>query len=175
MNTKVDMTYRFSWDVEPTDEQLSVIMEEVAEEARCGREKVAKPVIENIKKEVAQEAIENIEKEYVRMLDRKTVLLDICQRMTLNPERDYTSEELLSTISGLTGQKGGSRNTIAVLCDTLSFWERESAIAIIRDGQRIVAPRLTPENIEKFMFRLTDAGKRIYFTLAHNKPNIHHT
>jgi len=51
MNTKVDMTYSFLQDDEPTDEQLLVIMQEVAEEARLGREKVAKQVVENIKRE----------------------------------------------------------------------------------------------------------------------------
>ena len=40
MNTKVDMTYSFLQDNEPTDEQLLVIMQEVAEEARLGREKM---------------------------------------------------------------------------------------------------------------------------------------
>ena len=54
MDTKVDMTYRFLWDSEPTDEQLLVIMEEVAEEARRSREKVARQVIENIKHEYAR-------------------------------------------------------------------------------------------------------------------------
>ena len=51
MDTKVDMTYRFLWDTEPTDEQLLVIMEEVAEEARQSRQKVAKMIIENIEQE----------------------------------------------------------------------------------------------------------------------------
>jgi len=54
MNTKVDMTYSFLQDDEPTDEQLLVIMNEVAEEARRGREKVAKQVIENIESECAR-------------------------------------------------------------------------------------------------------------------------
>jgi len=51
MNTKIDMTYSFLRDDEPTDEQLLVIMHEVAEEARQGREKVAKQIIENIERE----------------------------------------------------------------------------------------------------------------------------
>ena len=50
MNTKVDMTYRFLWDVEPTDEQLLVIMQEVAEEARHKQEELAKQVTENIRR-----------------------------------------------------------------------------------------------------------------------------
>ena len=54
MDTKVDMTYSFLWDSEPTDEQLQVIMEEVAEEARNSHEKVAKQVIENIEREYAR-------------------------------------------------------------------------------------------------------------------------
>ena len=55
MNTKVDMTYSFLRDDEPTDEQLLVIMQEVAEEAHLGR------------KRVAQQVIENIEREYIRV------------------------------------------------------------------------------------------------------------
>jgi len=51
MNTKVDMTYSFLQDDEPTDEQLLVIMQEVAEEARLENEKIAKQVIVNIKNE----------------------------------------------------------------------------------------------------------------------------
>ena len=53
MDAKVDMTYRFLWDSEPTDEQLLVIMQEVADEVRQSREKVARLVIENIKHEYA--------------------------------------------------------------------------------------------------------------------------
>ncbi|MDR2498363.1 MAG: hypothetical protein LBD28_02870 [Tannerellaceae bacterium] len=34
MKKEVDMTYRFTWDTEPTDEQLQQLMEEVAEEVR---------------------------------------------------------------------------------------------------------------------------------------------
>ena len=45
------MTYRFVQDDEPTDEQLRVIMREVAEDARRGHEKIAKQVIENIERE----------------------------------------------------------------------------------------------------------------------------
>jgi len=55
MKAKVDMTYNFLWDDEPSDEQLLVIMQEVAEEARRER------------KDVAQLVIENIEREYVRI------------------------------------------------------------------------------------------------------------
>ena len=51
MSTHVDMTYRFLWDSEPTDEQLQVIMEEVAEEARRVQERVAEQVLENIERE----------------------------------------------------------------------------------------------------------------------------
>ena len=56
MNTspKVDMTYSFLWDDEPTDEQLQVIMQEVAEEARRNQEESTKLVIENIKRETAR-------------------------------------------------------------------------------------------------------------------------
>ena len=51
MDTKVDMTYRFLWDSEPTDEQLLIIMQEVGEDVRQSREKVARQVIENIRRE----------------------------------------------------------------------------------------------------------------------------
>jgi hypothetical protein len=51
MDTKVDMTYSFMQDDEPTDEQLLVIMQEVAEEARQKREEIAQQVIENIERE----------------------------------------------------------------------------------------------------------------------------
>jgi len=51
MNASVDMTYRFTWDTEPTDEQLLVIMQEVGEEARLKSEKIAKQIIENIGRE----------------------------------------------------------------------------------------------------------------------------
>jgi hypothetical protein len=54
METKVDMTYRFLWDSEPTEEQLLVIMQEVAEDVRHSQEIVAKQVLENIKKESAR-------------------------------------------------------------------------------------------------------------------------
>jgi hypothetical protein len=56
MDTKVDMTYSFLQDEEPTDEQLLVIMQEVAEEARRGREEVARQVIENIERECIRSA-----------------------------------------------------------------------------------------------------------------------
>jgi len=51
MNTNVDMTYRFLWDTEPTDEQLHVIMKEVEEEARRKSEQIAKQIIENLERE----------------------------------------------------------------------------------------------------------------------------
>jgi len=51
MTTKVDMTYSFLQDDEPTDEQLQVIMEEVAEEARLERVDIARQIIENIERE----------------------------------------------------------------------------------------------------------------------------
>jgi len=54
MSANVDMTYRFVWDSEPTDEQLLVIMQEVGEEARLGSEKIAQQIIENIKRESAR-------------------------------------------------------------------------------------------------------------------------
>jgi hypothetical protein len=51
MKTNVDMTYRFTQNDEPTDEQLHVIMQEVADDARRGHEEVAKQVLENIQDE----------------------------------------------------------------------------------------------------------------------------
>jgi len=60
MKTKVDMTYRFLWDSEPTEEQLLVIMQEVAEDVRHSQEIVAKQVLENIKEESAR--LSSIEK-----------------------------------------------------------------------------------------------------------------
>ena len=54
METKVDMTYRFLWDSEPTDEQLLVLMQEVGEEVRRNREKIAKQILENIRRESAK-------------------------------------------------------------------------------------------------------------------------
>ena len=54
MNANIDMTYSFLQDDEPTDEQLLVLMQEVAEDARCRQERIAKQVIENIKNESAR-------------------------------------------------------------------------------------------------------------------------
>jgi len=54
MDTKVDMTYSFLQDDEPTDEQLFAIMQEVAEEARRGREEATRQVIENIEREYSR-------------------------------------------------------------------------------------------------------------------------
>ena len=51
MSTDVDMTYRFVWDSEPTDEQLLVIMQEVGEEARRKCESISKQIAENIERE----------------------------------------------------------------------------------------------------------------------------
>ena len=51
MDTKINMTYCFKQDNEPTEEQLHVIMQEVAEDARRGHEEVAKQVILNIERE----------------------------------------------------------------------------------------------------------------------------
>lgn len=51
MSANVDMTYRFTWDSEPTDEQLLVLMQEVGEEARQKSEKIAKQIAENIERE----------------------------------------------------------------------------------------------------------------------------
>ena len=54
MNKKVDMTYSFLWDSEPTEEQLLVIMQEVAEEAQLNRKKMASMTVKNIEQESAR-------------------------------------------------------------------------------------------------------------------------
>ena len=54
MNTKVDMTYSFLRDDEPTEEQLLAIMQEVGEDVRRQHAEVSKQVIENIKREYAR-------------------------------------------------------------------------------------------------------------------------
>ena len=54
MEKEVDMTYRFLWDSEPTDEQLFFLMQEVAKDVQLKQEKIAKLVIENIKQESAR-------------------------------------------------------------------------------------------------------------------------
>ncbi|GHV51636.1 hypothetical protein FACS1894181_13780 [Bacteroidia bacterium] len=51
MNNTVDMTYSFLSDEEPTEEQLQVIMEEVAEDARRGHEEVRKQIIDKLESE----------------------------------------------------------------------------------------------------------------------------
>ena len=51
MSAKVDMTYSFLQDDEPTDEQLQVIMQGVAENVRREREIINRQVIENIERE----------------------------------------------------------------------------------------------------------------------------
>jgi hypothetical protein len=54
MDKTIDMTYRFLWDSEPTDEQLLVIMQEVGEDVHQSREKIAKQVLRNIENEYAR-------------------------------------------------------------------------------------------------------------------------
>jgi len=54
MSASVDMTYRFVWDSEPTDEQLLVIMQEVGEEARQKSEKIAREIIETLERGYAR-------------------------------------------------------------------------------------------------------------------------
>jgi len=55
--TKVDMTYSFLRDDEPTDEQLQVIMQEVAEEARRNQEETAKQLRQSIEYEIRRAAL----------------------------------------------------------------------------------------------------------------------
>ena len=51
IDKEVDMTYRFLWDSEPTDEQLFFLMQEVAKDVQLKQEKTAKLVLENIAQE----------------------------------------------------------------------------------------------------------------------------
>ena len=54
MDAKVDMTYGFLRDDEPTDEQLLVMMKEVGEDVRHQHEIITKQVIERLKREYAR-------------------------------------------------------------------------------------------------------------------------
>jgi hypothetical protein len=53
MNTKVDMTYRFLWDEEPTDEQLQALMEEVGEDVRRESKRMEQQIKEKLEEEYA--------------------------------------------------------------------------------------------------------------------------
>ena len=66
MKPKVDMTYSFLWNSEPTDEQLEVIMQEVADEAKEGKKIVEKLILENIQKES-----DRIKSEYNKKNDKQ--------------------------------------------------------------------------------------------------------
>ena len=48
MENKVDMTYRFTWDTEPTDEQLNALMREVGEDVRLVKARVAQQMREKL-------------------------------------------------------------------------------------------------------------------------------
>jgi len=50
--TAVDMTYRFTWDTEPTEEQLGQLMEEVAEDVRREQKEVEQKIKISIQNEV---------------------------------------------------------------------------------------------------------------------------
>jgi hypothetical protein len=52
MSDQVDMYYRFTWDTEPTDEQLQVIMQEVCEKVKQEEEEIFKIMHETIRKEI---------------------------------------------------------------------------------------------------------------------------
>jgi hypothetical protein len=54
MDSKVNMTYRFLWDKEPSEDQLSVIMKEVGEDVRREREEIKMKIMENIQRAVTQ-------------------------------------------------------------------------------------------------------------------------
>ncbi|MDR0414617.1 MAG: hypothetical protein LBH84_04285 [Prevotellaceae bacterium] len=53
-NTKVDMTYRFLWDTEPTDEQLQALMQEVGEDVRRESEQMERQMKERLEAEYAR-------------------------------------------------------------------------------------------------------------------------
>ncbi|MDR2497227.1 MAG: hypothetical protein LBD21_08900 [Tannerellaceae bacterium] len=46
---EVDMTYRFTWDEEPTDEQLFRLMREVGEDVRRESVEIANKTLESVK------------------------------------------------------------------------------------------------------------------------------
>ena len=47
------------------------------------------------------------------------------------------------------------------LCDALAVLQgNDGGIEIMKGGQRIAAPLLTPESIGEYMFRITDAEQR---------------
>ncbi|MDR0789703.1 MAG: hypothetical protein LBO06_02785 [Bacteroidales bacterium] len=52
MKTPVDMYYRFTWDTEPTEEQLQVIMSEVCEQAKQENEKNLQAIQDDIREEI---------------------------------------------------------------------------------------------------------------------------
>lgn len=54
MDTKIDMNYRFTWDTEPTDEQLNALMREVGEDVRRENEELKQIILANIKKAAMQ-------------------------------------------------------------------------------------------------------------------------
>ncbi|MDR0732920.1 MAG: hypothetical protein LBF08_02490 [Dysgonamonadaceae bacterium] len=54
MDTKVDMTYRFLWDEEPTDEQLQTLMQEVGEDVRRESEQTERQLKEKLEEEYAR-------------------------------------------------------------------------------------------------------------------------
>ena len=55
MSEKELNSYRFTSGVEPTDEMLSTIMQEVAKEAKEKKEKAYRQLMENIQLEVPDE------------------------------------------------------------------------------------------------------------------------
>jgi hypothetical protein len=54
MDSKVNMTYRFLWDKEPSEDQLSVIMKEVGDDVRREREEIKMKIMENIQRAITQ-------------------------------------------------------------------------------------------------------------------------
>jgi hypothetical protein len=54
MAAQVDMNYRFTWDTEPTEEQLQVIMQEVGEKVRSKNAQLHKIIKEQLLRTVAE-------------------------------------------------------------------------------------------------------------------------
>jgi hypothetical protein len=71
MDTKVDMTYRFTWDEDPTDEQLEALMREVGEDIHREKEDLAKIWEENMQREINRANAEyfNMQKKYKLLID----------------------------------------------------------------------------------------------------------
>lgn len=54
MESKVDMTYRFTWDEDPSDAQMDTLMQEVGEEVRRETQRINSDFKERMQYEIAQ-------------------------------------------------------------------------------------------------------------------------